>query len=126
LLKAADFLTIGKFLGNDYQDPSIAGLLTVGTGRPAGGFHLTSTVMSNNASMPLRDQLELQVRNRTGRRIRNLAIELNPERVVLRGQVNSYYVKQLAQHGIRDCIPDLVLENSIVVERELNPLLDGA
>jgi hypothetical protein len=92
----------------------------------ASGFQLASTVMSNNVSMPLRDQLELQVRNRTGRRIRNLAIELNPERVILRGQVTSYYVKQLAQHGIRDCIPNLVLENSIVVERELNPLLEQA
>jgi hypothetical protein len=126
LLKAADFLNIGKFLGNDYQDPSIAGLFTDGSGRTASGFLLNSTAMSNHTSIPLRDQLELQVRNRTGRRIRNLAIELNPERVVLRGQVNSYYIKQLAQHGIRDCIPDLVLENSIVVERELYLLVDGA
>ncbi len=80
--------------------------------------------MSNHVSMPLRDQLELRVRNRTGRRIRNLAIELNPERVILRGQVNSYYVKQLAQHGIRDCLPNLILENSIVVERDLHPVFD--
>jgi hypothetical protein len=72
--------------------------------------------MSNNVSAPLRDQLERQVRNWTGRRIRNLAIELNPERVILRGQVSSYYVKQLAQHSVRESLPDLVLENSIVVE----------
>jgi hypothetical protein len=65
----------------------------------------------------LRDQLERQVRTRTGRRIRNLAIELNTERVILRGQVNSYYLKQLAQHGIRENYPHLILENSIVVER---------
>jgi hypothetical protein len=73
--------------------------------------------MSNNVSIPQRDDLERQVQKQTGRRIRNLAIELNPERVILRGQVRSYYVKQLAQHGICSCFPDLVLENSIVVER---------
>ena len=75
--------------------------------------------MPNLVSTHLKDQLERQVRTWTGRRIRNLAIELNPERVILRGQVNSYYVKQLAQHGIQDCLPNLILENSIVVERAM-------
>jgi hypothetical protein len=74
----------------------------------------------------LRDQLERQVRTRTGRRIRNLAIELNTERVILRGQVNSYYLKQLAQHGIRESYPHLLLENSIVVERNSDLLLEPA
>ncbi len=73
--------------------------------------------MSNNERTLRRDDLERQVQKRTGRRIRNLAIELNPERVILRGQVSSYYVKQLAQHGLCSCFPDLILENSIVVER---------
>ena len=73
--------------------------------------------MSSNLITPLRDHLERQVQSRTGRRIRNLAIELNPERVILRGQASSYYLKQLAQHEIRDCIPNLLLENSIVVDR---------
>jgi len=80
--------------------------------------------MSNNLSALLRDQLEQQVRNRTGRRIRNLAIELNPERVVLRGQATSYYLKQLAQHGIWESYPHLILENSIVVERNADLLLE--
>jgi len=56
------------------------------------------------------------VRTRTGRRIRNLAIELDPGRVVLRGQASSFYVKQMAQQGIRDFLPNLLLQNSIVVE----------
>ncbi len=84
------------------------------------GTDLISSVvifMSSNLVMPLRDQLERQVQSRTGRRIRNLAIELNPERVILRGQASSYYLKQLAQHGIQECLPDLSLENSIVVDR---------
>jgi len=65
----------------------------------------------------LQDELANQVRTRTGRRVRNLAIELHPERVILRGQVSSYYVKQLAQHGICDVYPNVPLENSIVVEK---------
>ena len=65
----------------------------------------------------LKDRLERHVRTRTGRRIRNLAIELDPHRVVLRGQAGSFYVKQMAQQGIRDLLPDLLLENTIVVEK---------
>jgi hypothetical protein len=72
-------------------------------------------------SSSLQDQLENQVHQRTGRRVRNLAIELRPERVILRGQVTSYYIKQLAQHGICDLFPDLSLENSIVVEKSPEP-----
>ena len=67
----------------------------------------------------LKDRLERHLRTRTGRRIRNLAIELDPNRVVLRGQASSFYVKQMAQQGIRDFLPDLLLENSIVVENSL-------
>ena len=52
---------------------------------------------------------------RTGRRVRNLAIDLEPERIVLRGQAATYHVKQLAQHGILERLPHLRLENIIVV-----------
>ena len=47
--------------------------------------------------------------------MRNLAIELSSERIVLRGRADTYYVKQLAQHGIRDVLPQVRLENAIVV-----------
>jgi len=67
---------------------------------------------------PLQDELESQVRSRTGRRVRNLAIELRPERVVLRGFASSYHVKQLAQQGVRDILPHVSLENAITVVGE--------
>jgi hypothetical protein len=67
---------------------------------------------------PLQDELESQVRSRTGRRVRNLAIELRPERVVLRGSASSYHVKQLAQQGVRDILPHVSLENAITVVGE--------
>src|SRR5258708_6829896 len=50
-------------------------------------------------------ELERQVVARTGRRVRDLTIELYSERVILRGHTSTYYVKQLAQHGVRDVLP---------------------
>jgi hypothetical protein len=71
-------------------------------------------------STQLERELETRVQSRTGRRVRDLAIELAPERVVLRGQTATYYIKQLAQQEIRDCLPHVHLENAIVVNREVN------
>jgi hypothetical protein len=63
----------------------------------------------------LRAELENRVVARTGRRIRNLDIELLPEGVVLRGQTMSFHVKQLAQQGVREFLPDIQLQNAIQV-----------
>ena len=65
----------------------------------------------------LRSELENHVQVRTGRRVRDLAIELFPEGVILRGHTTTYHVKQLAQQGVRDLLPDVRLENAIVVMR---------
>ena len=68
-------------------------------------------------SVPLlQHELERRVQERTGRRIRDLAVELRAEQVILRGHASTYYLKQLAQHGIRDVLPHIDLENAIVVE----------
>ncbi len=67
--------------------------------------------------MDLKNELETRVHLRTGRRVRNLAVHVSPERVVLQGQAVSYYVKQLAQHGVQELLPDVRLENAIVVGR---------
>jgi len=63
----------------------------------------------------LREKLETCVLARTGRRVRNLAIDLAPDRVVLRGMAMTYHVKQLAQQGVRELLPDVRLENAIEV-----------
>jgi hypothetical protein len=52
----------------------------------------------------------------TSRRVRDLAVEVRPDRVTLRGRAGSFHVKQLAQHGAREIVPTLRLENAIVVE----------
>jgi hypothetical protein len=63
----------------------------------------------------LSSELRTRVLARTGRRVRNLIIELLPERVVLRGEAANFHVKQLAQHGVRELLPEVRLENAIVV-----------
>jgi len=60
-------------------------------------------------------ELERHVHERTGRRVRDLHVELARERVILHGQAGSYYVKQLAQSGVRDLLPEVTVENDIVV-----------
>jgi hypothetical protein len=72
--------------------------------------------MSNNAPN-LNDLLRQRVTKWTGRRVQNLAVETDGSRVVLRGRVKSFHVKQLAQRGAQDVLPNARLENAIVVER---------
>jgi DNA-binding NarL/FixJ family response regulator len=60
-------------------------------------------------------ELERHIQARTGRRIRDLSVDLHAERVVLTGHADTYYVKQLAQHGVRDLLPHVRLENAIEV-----------
>ncbi len=57
-----------------------------------------------------------RVAERTGRRVQNLVVEIAGDSVVLRGRTNSFHVKQLAQQGVREALPDAHLENAIVVE----------
>jgi hypothetical protein len=60
-------------------------------------------------------ELEQAILRRTGRRIRDLDIEIHADVVHLRGRTSSYHLKQQAQHGVRDLLPDALLENQIEV-----------
>ncbi len=62
----------------------------------------------------LQQALTARVQQRTGRRVRDLRVEVLPEGVVLRGQAPTFYVKQLTQHGVRDLLPQVDLHNAIV------------
>lgn len=57
-----------------------------------------------------------RVVNRTGRRVYNLAVEIGGDRVILRGRVNSYHIKQLALTAAREALPNGCIDNAIVVE----------
>jgi hypothetical protein len=64
----------------------------------------------------LRRELEHRILARTGRRVRRLTVELQPERGIRRGRAASYYVQQLAQHGVRAVLPEVPVEKAIAVE----------
>ena len=64
----------------------------------------------------LQCELERRVQTRTGRRIRDLAVQLDNDRVILHGRAATYYLKQLAQHGVRDLLPQARLLNAIEVD----------
>ena len=68
------------------------------------------------AAIGLRDALTERVHTRTGRRVSGLSVEVAGGAVVLRGVARSYHVKQLAQHGAREVLPDAKLLNAIVVQ----------
>lgn len=60
-------------------------------------------------------QLQSAVLNKTSRRIWNLAIEVHPEQIVLRGETSTFHMKQLAQESVRKVLPQLRLVNAIEV-----------
>jgi hypothetical protein len=60
-------------------------------------------------------QLCTAVLNKTNRRVWNLAIEVDPEQVILRGDTTSFHAKQLAQESVRKVLPELRLVNAIQV-----------
>ncbi len=64
---------------------------------------------------PLDELLAEKVLAKTGRRVQYLAVEVLGETVVLRGKASSFHVKQLAQHGVRDVLPQVAVRNVIVV-----------
>lgn len=70
------------------------------------------------ATAPRLDEILVQrVIRLTGRRVRDLTVEVAGEEVVLRGRANSFYVKQLAQHAVREVLAFAPLRNAIVVDR---------
>ena len=71
---------------------------------------MTATVAS------LDEVLVQRVHEHTSRRVRNLSVEVVGEEVILRGRATSFYVKQLAQHGVRAILPLAPLRNTIVVD----------
>jgi osmotically-inducible protein OsmY len=63
----------------------------------------------------VQQELERRIAARTRRQVRDLRVEVQGGRVVLRGRASCYYLKQLAQQGAREVLPDVPLENVITV-----------
>ncbi len=64
---------------------------------------------------PHPDALRAHIDVRTGRQVRHLRVELLPGRVVVRGFVRSFYLKQLAQQAVFELLPGRPVENAIRV-----------
>ena len=63
----------------------------------------------------LAETLERQIDQRTCHRVRRLRVDEATDHLVVHGLAPSYYVKQLAQHGVREMLPDVRLHNAIHV-----------
>jgi hypothetical protein len=51
----------------------------------------------------------------TSGRVKDLEVRVNGSRVVLAGSSETYYGKQLAQHGVLELIPSAQIQNAIEV-----------
>jgi hypothetical protein len=61
------------------------------------------------------DQLEAQVQQRLGSRVRNLRVVVRPDGLILQGRASTYYVKQLAQHAAMELADRPIVANDIEV-----------
>ncbi len=104
--------TVARPAGRGLPDTQDCTVRPLGT---PGGTGLSERIMS---VMPktLDELLWDRIQERTGRRVRDLTVEMTGERVVVRGRARSFHVKQLALHGVRDVLPTTPMLNSIVVD----------
>jgi hypothetical protein len=89
-----------------------------GTGAQKNGSPQTPRKKRNVMSKDLpnlREELTSHILARTGRRLRNLDVNLSSEGVVIKGDAQTFYIKQLAQHGVLEVLPDVRLNNAIQV-----------
>jgi hypothetical protein len=59
--------------------------------------------------------IQQRIEARLPGRVRNLAVKIGADFVVLEGECSTYYTKQLAQHAALGVLEDEHLENAIVV-----------
>ena len=61
------------------------------------------------------EEIERRVLERSGRRVKDLRVSVFRGQVLLEGRTDTYYGKQLAQHGALELVPEGMLENAIDV-----------
>jgi hypothetical protein len=62
-------------------------------------------------------RLEAHVRNRLGRRVRELRVIVHGPGLILRGTARTYYAKQLTQHVVMEVSALPILANEIEVKQ---------
>lgn len=73
--------------------------------------------MSNAVAPPIERELESRLRAVTGRRVREMAVEVSTDTVTVSGRAESFHIKQLALAAIRDVLPTARVRNRIEVDR---------
>lgn len=63
----------------------------------------------------MEDKIERHLTCSMGPRIKDLRVEVSGDQIVLQGRTNTYYGRQLAQHGVLDLIPSARVVNAIEV-----------
>ena len=81
--------------------------------------------MSASPQQRLDELLAERVRQRTGRRVSDLRVEVRENEVILLGTTRTFHVKQLALQGAREAAPGIPVRNSIAVVRGVRPALRG-
>jgi hypothetical protein len=79
--------------------------------------------MEPTGSPCLAADLTWRVHVRTGWRIRNLAIDVQPECVVLRGRATTGFTRQLLEQAAHDLLPNCALVFDVEVDHEEEILL---
>jgi hypothetical protein len=70
---------------------------------------------ATEATLALGRKLEAEIQRLTMSQVHDLSIEIDAERIVLRGRCETYYTKQVAQQTVIEHLLDGVLTNEIVV-----------
>jgi hypothetical protein len=109
-LRISTFDTISSTAG-DHETEVILG--------PAGTFthsHFNATDQRNERRQQLAIAIRQRIETRLVGRVRDLAVRIKGDTIVLEGSCATYYTKQLAQHAALGVLEDEQLENAIVVE----------
>jgi hypothetical protein len=76
---------------------------------------MTIALDNRTAKCVALDEIERRVLERSGRRIKDLRVSVYRGQIVLEGRTDTYYGKQLAQHGALELVPEGWLQNAIDV-----------
>jgi hypothetical protein len=76
---------------------------------------LGETEIASAQQTPLEMAVQKRIQTRLAGRVRNLVVRSRGDVIVLEGECNTFYSKQLAQHAAMGILEDEHLENAIVV-----------
>jgi hypothetical protein len=107
-LRIATFDTITSTAGDQETEVVLAPAGTFANSHPAADS-------ANDRRRQLAIAIRQRIETRLAGRVRELAVRIKGDTIVLEGSCATYYTKQLAQHAAFGVLEDEHLENAIVV-----------